>query len=61
MMGLTADVRYCPSTAAWPGLWWGHYRREDLLLLLLLLLLIGTSLIYLVALSDSKGNRRKLG
>ena len=36
MTVIPSDVRSCPSTAAWPGLWWGHYWRQDLVLLLLL-------------------------
>ena len=51
-MGLKTDVTYCPSTAAWPGLWWGLYRREEEMLLLLLYLLIGASWIYLAAMNN---------
>ena len=35
-MIIPTEVRSCPSTAAWPGLWWGHYWREEAMLLLLL-------------------------
>ena len=55
-MGPT-DVRYSPSTAAWPGLWWEHYSREEMLLPLLHFLAV--ILIYLTALNDNdKGNRK---
>ena len=57
-MGLSAEVRYSPSTAAWPGLWWEHYRREELDLLLLLLHFLEVVLIYLTVLNDNKGNRK---
>merc|ERR1712013_719790 len=36
LMDLAGGVRYSPSTAAWPGVWWEHYRRENIKLLLLL-------------------------